>query len=137
MSKVLEKFLVFVEAIHQQVWRINKVDAIYSDFRKAFDSVPHLKLLYKLEKSGITGNLRRWLQAYITGRLQCTLINNYKSDIIAVVPGVPESSMLGPLLFILNLNDLPSSISYSRMLSFADDTKCFKSTQKAANVHAL
>ncbi len=98
----------------------------YLDFRKAFDSVPHVELLSKLRSSGITGNLWRWFEAYLTNRLQYTKVNNCDSSLKPVLSGVPQGSILDPILFILYLNDLPVAVSGAKLLSFADDTKCFR-----------
>ena len=90
---------------------------IYLDFKKTFD-------LLKLWSYGITGNTWRWIRSYLTNRLQCVLINNTVSSPRPVLSGVPQGSILGPLLFLIFVNDLPAAVSSISLLLFADDTKC-------------
>ena len=101
-----------------------ELDCIYLDFKKAFDSVPHNELLVKLWQSGICGSLWGWFKAYLSTRQQCVSLSGVSSDLLPVVSGVPQGSILGPLLFIIYVNDLPSLASSADILMFADDTKC-------------
>ena len=102
----------------------SNADVIYLDFRKAFDSVPHNELLYKLWKYEITGNLWLWFRAYLSSRTQCVKINGCLSGLLPVVSGVPQGSILGPLLFVLYINDMPDVLSSAIPYLFADDIKC-------------
>ena len=102
------------------------VDVIYLDFRKAFDSVPHKELLFKLYSLGITGNIWKWIEEYLTGRKQCVSINNNLSGYLPVTSGVPQGSILGPLFFIAYINDISQYISFSKLFLFADDAKLTK-----------
>ena len=98
------------------------MDAIYLDFSKAFDSVPHRRLLLKLEAYGIKGSLLRWLESFLTGRRQRVAVNGNLSSWAPVDSGVPQGSVLGPLLFICYVNDMPEVV-HSALRMFADDTK--------------
>ena len=98
------------------------IDVLYLDYRKAFDSVPHKRLLKKLKLYGINGKLLRWIQSFLEARLMRVRIRGSFSDWIEVLNGVPQGSVLGPLLFLLFVNDLPDWIK-NGMRMFADDVK--------------
>ena len=100
------------------------VDALYLDFRKAFDTVPHTRLLTKLKSYGIGGNLLNWVTDFLSGRSQFVNINNSTSGQINVTSGVPQGSVIGPTLFIYFINDLPSRVNCPIKI-FADDTKIY------------
>ena len=101
------------------------VDTIYFDFAKAFDTVPHRRLLGKLSCYGISGNIHDWIKAFLLGRSQVVRVNGEESEETAVLSGIPQGSVLGPLLFVIYINDLPESVK-SDIFLFADDTKILK-----------
>lgn len=100
------------------------VDVIYLDFAKAFDNVPHVRLLEKIDKHGIGGKVLSWLQQWLSGRKQRVCLNGCLSSWAAVTSRVPQCSVLGPVLFLIFINDLDSSL-VSSVLKFADGMKLF------------
>ena len=101
------------------------VDALYLDFRKAFDSVPHERLLTKLRACGISGSIIDWIRSFLTDRRQQVIVSGHRFPWVPVTSGVPQGSVLGPTLFIIYINDMPSIINSSVKI-FADDTKIYR-----------
>ena len=124
-----QQLLLFLHTVHQSLNNNANCDVIYLDVCKAFDSVPHNELLLKPWTIGITGNCWYWIKEYLSGRTQQVCINGCYSFSLSVISGIPQGSILGPLLvlFLLYVNDLPNQISYSIPYLSADDTKCLKS----------
>ena len=105
----------------------DEIDIVYLDLTRAFDTVCHAHLLQNLRPYGITGLLFNWLSDYLCHRRQRVVANGASSSWVEVCSGVPQGSVFRPILFILYVNDLPDSVSFSNIAMFADDTKCFKS----------
>ena len=121
----LTNLLEFMEDMTSAIDRGRPVDVIFLDFQKAFDKVPHKRLLLKLNSFGIKGNLLRWIQKWLHGREQRVVINGCSSVWKNVTSGVPQGSVLGPLLFLAYINDL-DNIVISTVKKFADDTKLYR-----------
>ena len=120
LTNWLETFEDWTSAVDQGYG----VDVVYLDYSKAFDSVPHRRLISKLEAYGVRGNLSLWLSNFLTNCFQRVVVNGSQSDWVNVQSGVPQGSVLGPLLFILYVNDVPDLIE-SNLKMFADDTKIY------------
>ena len=111
-------------------------DVIYMDFAKAFDTVPHKRLLYKLKSVGIRGKALMWLSTFLSQRRQRVLLREASSDWGDVTSGVPQGSILGPILFLIYVNDIPDNISNTAKM-FADDTKLYKPISNISDCHKL
>ena len=115
----------------------NNVDVIYLDFSKAFDKLDFNTLLIKLKKYGVTGKLGRWLHSFLTDRNQFVTINGFMSSMCSVLSGVPQGSVIGPLLFLVFINDIDDDIIRSFLSSFADDTRVGAAVNNLSDVQHL
>ena len=102
----------------------DSIDTVCLDFTKAFDKVPHNRLMSKINSIGFNTETLHWIKAFLSDRVQQVCINGANSTWKPVTSGIPQGSVLGPILFVPNINDLPSNI-LSDVYMFADDTKIF------------
>lgn len=128
---------IFTDFIFKSFSQHDQVDAFFSDFSKAFDSVNHALLARKLENYGVKGKMLEWIESYLTGRTAQIKVKNYKSEPFEIVSGVPQGSHLGPLLFILFIDDIKNVIKHSQILLFADDAKIYKEIKSIDDSIAL
>ena len=106
-------------------------DVLYLDFAKAFDKVDHSLLLQKLLRYGIKGKLHKWISSFLKDRFQSVIVDGMKSYPALVLSGVPQGTVLGPILFIIFMNDIELSVKNSNIKCFADDSRLSKSIQTA------
>ena len=104
------------------------VDIIYLDFCKAFDKVSQRLILYKLDQYGIRGLVHKWIESFLVGAKQSVVINGSSSNSKPVTSGVSQGSVLGPILFLIYVNDMPEMVRCMVKL-FADDTKLYSETR--------
>src|SRR6266536_3910236 len=113
-----------------------EIDAIFLDYQKAFDTVPHRRLLSKLLTYGVDGDILMWIENFLTERKMRVIVNGITAKWTRVNSGVPQGSVLGPILFLLYVNELPDIVK-SSIKMFADDTKIWKTLKIDADVHSL
>ena len=133
----LTHFLKHVDIILHNFLNGHDTDAIYLDFSKAFDKVDHIILLEKLHAYGIRGNLLAWIKSYLSNRVQTVVVNGFQSNPADVKSGVPQGTVLGPILFLIYINDLHQCINHSLISHFADDTRILKAIKISSDVDLL
>jgi len=112
------------------------VDVIYLDFQKAFYKVPHGRLVLKLDAHGIGGEILKWVENWLSERKQRVILGGEFTEWRDILSGVPQGSVLGPLLFIIYINDIDDDIN-SKLLKFADDTKIYFKVNSPENIETL
>ena len=132
MTNLLSALEVWTEAIESGC----NIDVIYTDFAKACDTVPHQRLLIKVESIGIVGEILRWIMSFLTGRKHKVCVDGECSSWACAKSRIPQGSVLGPTLFVIFINDMPNAIKNSCML-FADDAKLYRTIQTKEDASSL
>ena len=127
--------LDFIKTIEEAIESNQYAIGVFCDLSKAFDTLNHEILLSKLEHYGIRGTANRWFRSYLTDRKQYVELNSKKSTTLPLPTGVPQGSILGPLLFLIYINDLPSAANL-KCVSFADDSNLITQGSDLADLTA-
>ena len=132
-----ELLIHYDDILSNMIYDDADTDLIYLDFAKAFDKVDHDLLLKKLKLYGIEGKLHNWLSNFLTGRRQSVIVDSFRSYTTTVCSGVPQGTVLGPILFLLFINDIELCLNDSRIRCFADDSRLSKAIKSSADVTSL
>ena len=113
------------------------VDTVYLDFSKAFDKVDHQIIIEKLKILGIGGKILKWIKSFLLNRNQRVIVNGFWSELSHVLSGVPQGSVIGPLLFLILIGDIDADLLHSFLSSFADDTRASKGVNSLRDTSLL
>ena len=130
------QLVLFIDELTCAMTEGKQVDAIIMDFSKAFDVVPHGSLLVKLAYYGIRGSTLGWIDSFLNGRTQRVIVDGVQSQLAPVTSGVPQGSVLGPILFLTYINDMPECITSQARL-FADDTIVYRTIEDNKDCETL
>ena len=133
LSQLLAHYDLIIEYLEKGL----NVDTIYLDFSKAFDKVNHNIVMDKLEMLGISGKIKRWIHSFLSERYQRVIVNGFLSEPMHVKSGVPQGSVIGPLLFLVLISDIDQNVTSSHTSSFADDTRLLRESLNSLDCTAL
>ena len=120
---------MLIEDLARNLQAGKQTDLILLDFSKGFEKVNHEKLLHKLHQYRVRGNILKWIKGFLDGRTQTVVVEGDESTSVSVTSGVRQGSVLGPILFLAYINDLPDRVT-SNVRLFADDTALYLSLNK-------
>ena len=130
------QLLEFMEDITEAIDQGHEVDVIYLDYSKAFDKVPHKRLLTKINGYGIKGNVLNWIGDFLRSRKQRVMVNGISSEWRNITSGIPQGSVLGPILFLIFINDMPKVIQ-CLVKFFADDARLYQIIKCSQDINEL
>ena len=133
LSQLLEQFDIILDILDAGA----NADVVYLDFAKAFDKVDHKIVLSKMRSMGIAGKIYEWIESFLLNRYQSVIVNGITSEPQKVLSGVPQGSVLGPLIFLIMIGDIDNETIHSIVKSFADDTRATKSINSMDDVQKL
>ena len=123
----MTQLLICIEEWTEMLERSEVFDVVYTDFAKAFDSVPHQRPLLKPQEVGVAGKLLDWIRSFLNGRRKHVRVDGVMSEWIEITSGIPQGSVLRPILFVICINDMPGKVIFNTCKLFADDSKLFGS----------
>ena len=128
LTQLLHHFDDIIEALSNG----DDMDAIYLDYAKAFDKVDHQLLIKKLQLYGFHPKIIIWIESFLTNRTQQVVVDGHMSIIALIMSGVPQGTVLGPILFLIFINDIASCVLHTTLRCFADDTRICRSITQCA-----
>ena len=133
----LTQLLHHFDDVHENYMNGDDTDCIYLDYAKAFDKVDHGLLIRKLHKYGVNSKVTKWIESFLTQRIQQVVVDGSKSQTAPIISGVPQGTVLGPVLFLVFINDITQCIVDSTIRCFADDTRISKAIRREHDVTVL
>ena len=131
------QLLLTTANIRRALYNNIQADGILLDFSKAFDKVLHKRLALKLDHYGVRGNTLSWIKSFLADQTHKVILNGKPSETITVTSGVPQGMVLGPLLFLIYINDLPDSVRHSTTRLFAADCLMYRNIRSARDTEFL
>ena len=131
------QLISLTQELHETLEEKSQVDMIVLDFSKAFDKVPHQRLMKKLWNYSVRGQTHSWIKSFLMNRLQRVMVDGENSEWVKVESEVPQGTVLGPVLFLSYINDLPKSVKHSHVRLFADDCVLYRQVKSESDCELL